>query len=115
MPRPPLLPGSQLQLPLSRRGKGPGLLIFVPKTYTASALGSGQKTLDPEPIQKWAEEGFTVVQIAVDLEKPLDPENQWNMGAWLPRFFLSFPESCDFGQVGIICMFFLVALFDLIA
>jgi carboxymethylenebutenolidase len=53
----------RLQTPLSRRGKGPGLLIFVPAEYNGT--GDSSKTLDPEPLQKWAEEGFAVVEIRI--------------------------------------------------
>src|SRR3954463_6305789 len=57
-----------LQEPLTRRGIGPGLLLIT------SAKDSGRKTrkdaevqknLDPEPLQKWAEEGFVVVEVKV--------------------------------------------------
>jgi len=43
-----------IQPPLSRRGEGPGLLLIVPEDLD---LGSSSKTLDPPPLQKWAEEG----------------------------------------------------------
>lgn len=52
-----------LQPPLSRRGHGPGLVIFVPDTYSTENKGRDSKTLDPPPIQKWAEEGFAVVEV----------------------------------------------------
>jgi carboxymethylenebutenolidase len=39
----------RLQTPLSRRGKGPGLLIFVLAEYNGA--GESSKTLDPEPLQ----------------------------------------------------------------
>ncbi|KAL3417121.1 lea domain protein [Phlyctema vagabunda] len=51
-----------LQPPLSRRGRGPGLLIFLPSHYLPGTQTS-QKSLDPEPLQKWAEEGYCVVEI----------------------------------------------------
>jgi carboxymethylenebutenolidase len=49
-----------LQPPLSRRGTGPGLLILVPGSVD---LNGHEKTLDPPPLQKWAEEGYAVAQI----------------------------------------------------
>ncbi|KIK65649.1 hypothetical protein GYMLUDRAFT_158931 [Collybiopsis luxurians FD-317 M1] len=50
-----------LQPPLTRRGTGPGMIIFLPP---ASAFQPNtEKTLDPEPVQKWAEEGFAVVGV----------------------------------------------------
>lgn len=52
-----------LQPPLSRRGSGPGIIIFLPDPAQLN-LGNGDKPLDPEPVQKWAEEGFAVVGIS---------------------------------------------------
>ncbi|KAJ2916460.1 hypothetical protein MD484_g3950, partial [Candolleomyces efflorescens] len=49
-----------VQPPLSRRGNGPGVLVFLPGPSDEIAPSNGQKPLDPEPIQKWAEEGFAV-------------------------------------------------------
>lgn len=51
-----------LQPPLSRRGSGPALIIFLAADYISQKENSS-KTLDPEPIQKWAEEGFCVVEV----------------------------------------------------
>lgn len=53
----------RLQRPLSRRGKGPGLVIFIPGQDERASLS--KETLDPVPLQKWAEEGFAVVEITV--------------------------------------------------
>jgi carboxymethylenebutenolidase len=53
-----------LQLPLSRRGHGPGLIIFLPSNSVLSLRPSSEKKpLDPEPVRKWAEEGFAVIGI----------------------------------------------------
>jgi carboxymethylenebutenolidase len=57
-----------LQEPLTRRGIGPGLLLITSAKYSgrkARTDGDVQKTLDPEPLQKWAEEGFVVVEVKV--------------------------------------------------
>ena len=68
-----------IQPPLSRRGYGPALLLVVPAEID---LNPSPKTLDPPPLQKWAEEGFAVAQIQVadgvgsglqgDVQKALD-------------------------------------------
>ncbi|KAK7061348.1 hypothetical protein R3P38DRAFT_2828995 [Favolaschia claudopus] len=58
-----LAEGVQLQPPLSRRGTGPGLIAFLPSTSNLSLKSGEDKPLDPEPVQKWAEEGFAVVGI----------------------------------------------------
>ncbi|KAG2013390.1 dienelactone hydrolase [Coprinopsis cinerea AmutBmut pab1-1] len=46
-----------LQPPLSRRGHGPGVLLFLNST---KGVERSPKPLDPGPVQKWAEEGFAV-------------------------------------------------------
>ncbi|KAK8852090.1 carboxymethylenebutenolidase [Apiospora arundinis] len=54
-------PTLTLQPPLSRRGHGPGLVLLVDPVLD---LGScHDKTLDPPPLQKWAEEGYAVAQL----------------------------------------------------
>ncbi|KAJ3809407.1 NTF2-like protein [Lentinula aff. lateritia] len=50
-----------LQPPLTRRGTGPGMIAFLPPS-SAYKPNIG-KPLDPEPVQKWAEEGFAVVGV----------------------------------------------------
>ncbi|KAL1603941.1 hypothetical protein SLS60_005533 [Paraconiothyrium brasiliense] len=57
-----LSPHLTLQPPLSRRGFGPGLVLVVDHY---AQLEVSEKSLDPPPLQKWAEEGFAVVQIKV--------------------------------------------------
>jgi carboxymethylenebutenolidase len=56
-----LAPDIVLQPPLSRRGHGPGLLIILPTVY--EECKGKNETLDPDPLQKWAEEGYAVVRI----------------------------------------------------
>lgn len=54
--------GISLQPPLSRKGHGPGLIVIVP-------AGSHQQHITSDllpPLQKWAEEGFAVVEIRAD-------------------------------------------------
>ena len=55
-------PDISVQPPLSRRGSGPGLLLVVLATLD---LTRHEKTLDPPPLKKWAEEGYAVAQILV--------------------------------------------------
>lgn len=77
-----LAPNVRLQLPLSRRGKGPGLLIFVPDQGRRASKST--KTLEPEPLQKWAEEGFVVIEVTLGevTSRPV-------------RDVLSIQDSCD--------------------
>jgi carboxymethylenebutenolidase len=60
--------GLRLLHPLSRRGHGPGLVVF-----SSDESGSGVRLDDgvPSPLMKWAEEGYTVVEIGANAE----PEN----------------------------------------
>ncbi|KAK0620664.1 carboxymethylenebutenolidase [Immersiella caudata] len=55
-------PKITIQPPLSRRGTGPGLVLIVSSDLN---LSSHEKTLDPPPLQKWAEESYAVAQIAI--------------------------------------------------
>lgn len=56
-----------IQPPLSRRGTGPGLVLIV---SAALDLGSHEKTLDPPPLKKWAEEGYAVAMVRIDDSMP---------------------------------------------
>ncbi|KAA8649608.1 hypothetical protein EYZ11_004327 [Aspergillus tanneri] len=69
----PLLPSSPvislgrnviLQPPLSRCGHGPGLVLMRPGSHAPCELD--KKSLDPPPVQKWAEESYAVVQVTLD-------------------------------------------------
>ena len=51
--------GVGLLLPLTRRGHGPGLILLVPDTTEHLAICDGV----PSPLIKWAEEGYTLIQI----------------------------------------------------
>jgi carboxymethylenebutenolidase len=55
-----------LQPPLTRRGTGPGLIVFLPSSNSIEPRQDAKVSLDPEPVQKWAEEGFAVVGVADD-------------------------------------------------
>ncbi|KAF5981658.1 carboxymethylenebutenolidase [Fusarium coicis] len=69
---PPVLPATRLHIPtasltilepLSRRGSGPGLIILVPETGTATSNTLRIDGCVPSPLMKWAEEGYTVAEI----------------------------------------------------
>lgn len=71
----PLTKNITLQTPLSRRGNGPGLIILLPDNDSQTSA-IPKKILDPEPLKKWAEEGFAVVQVRVtDVEAVEDDCN----------------------------------------
>lgn len=54
-----ITPGVSLLGPLSRRGTGPGVLILTPDFQDSLAIKEGV----PAPMLKWAEEGYTVVEV----------------------------------------------------
>ena len=60
--------GLFLQPPLSRRGRGPGIIMFLPPA--ASPGTARARTLDPDPVHKWAEEGFAVLGIPAGASSP---------------------------------------------
>ncbi|KAF1932456.1 uncharacterized protein M421DRAFT_417172 [Didymella exigua CBS 183.55] len=85
-----------LQPPLSRRGNGPGLILILDHY---ALVEESDKHLDPPPLQKWAEEGFAVVQLLVPGkvedggEFPLDKALE----------VLKSCEACDYGRgVGVV-------------
>jgi carboxymethylenebutenolidase len=87
-----------LQNPLSRYGKGPGLLLLVPKDYKSRSSTDITKTLDPEPQQKWAEEGFAVVEVKVD---PATVEEDCKVGI---EALKNLPQCSSYTTVGVIGM-----------
>jgi carboxymethylenebutenolidase len=65
-------PNIVLQPPLTRRGSGPGLILVLPDA-SQLRLKNGPRLLDPEPVQKWAEEGFAVAALtSSSLQSGLD-------------------------------------------
>lgn len=52
-------PGASLLRPLSRRGTGPGIILLTADAEDPLAIRDGV----PSPLVKWAEEGYTVVEI----------------------------------------------------
>ncbi|ROV95727.1 hypothetical protein VMCG_07623 [Cytospora schulzeri] len=54
-----IMPGVSLLRPLSRRGTGPGMIILTSNYEDPLAIIEGV----PSPLVKWAEEGYTVVEI----------------------------------------------------
>jgi carboxymethylenebutenolidase len=65
-----LSPYVTIQPPLSRCGHGPGLILIRPLCY--ATCQQQNKTLDPEPLKKWAEESFTVAQITLNEKSAAD-------------------------------------------
>ncbi|KAE9365592.1 hypothetical protein N431DRAFT_353906 [Stipitochalara longipes BDJ] len=85
-----------LQTPLSRFGKGPGIILLISKDYTSRASTDISKTLDPEPQQKWAEEGFAVVEVKYDAET-IEEDFRTGIAA-----LKKLPESAAYSTVGVI-------------
>lgn len=53
-----IAPGIRLIDPISRKGRGPGLIVVVDEASSGFVIESGI----PSPAQKWGEEGFCVVE-----------------------------------------------------
>ena len=56
-------PGLTILQPLSRRGVGPGLIVLVSDTGLAGSSALAIENGVPSPLMKWAEEGYTVVEV----------------------------------------------------
>lgn len=90
-------PHLTLQPPLSRRGKGPGLILVLDHY---ALIEASEKHLDPPPLQKWAEEGFAVAQVLVPGK--VDDGGEFPLARALE--VLKACEGCVFGKgVGVVC------------
>jgi len=105
-----LSPNLTLQTPLSRLGRGPGLILLADEN---APLGFSNKTLDPPPLQKWAEEGFAVVQLLVTdglTEGINDAEPKFNEAVEALRWC----RECEFGSgIGVVCMWVFIFILRL--
>ncbi|KAI0384420.1 hypothetical protein F5Y04DRAFT_229251 [Hypomontagnella monticulosa] len=82
--------------PLSRRGHGPSLLLLVDADLD---LRKHEKTPDPPPLHKWAEEGFAVAELRVSKSEG----GQIRNGLRLALSELARLPSCDqVDKIGII-------------
>ena len=54
-----------IQPPLTSRGSGPGIVLLLQNPSCLSTSLQSRRPLDPEPVQKWAEEGFTVAGVTL--------------------------------------------------
>lgn len=93
-----LSPDVILQPPLSRRGYGPGLIILASRDVS---LEKGPNSLDPPPLQKWAEEGYAVVQIT-SVEAASKFAKDWEAAI---EALSALPECIPNDKIGIICWF----------
>lgn len=90
-------PHLTLQAPLSRRGKGPGLILVLDHY---ALIETSEEHLDPPPLQKWAEEGFAVAQVLVPGK--VDDGGEFPLEKALE--VLKGCESCIFGKgIGVVC------------
>lgn len=94
-----------LQPPLSRCGHGPGLILLRPACY--AGCQQDNKSLDPEPLQKWAEESFAVVQITIDVQSSKDLATLLALIKTAKDGLTALPE-CDQGKFGLIGMRFVI-------
>jgi carboxymethylenebutenolidase len=93
-----LKPGLSLQPPLTRRGTGPGLIVLT----TADIYDEKVAERDDAPtaVLRWAEEGYTVVQMSASTIESLGVETVFTEA-------ISALDKCDVCQpkdkVGLIC------------
>ena len=93
----------RLQRPLSRRGKGPALIIFLPDQDHRPP--ASKTTLDPAPLQKWAEEGFAVAEVTIGGLAPSPTRDVLSVQDACERSAAALnalPECTSDGQVGVI-------------
>lgn len=99
-----LQPDVILQPPLSRCGQGPALILIRPSCY--SDCQEQNKSLDPEPLQKWAEESFAVAQVTINPPDSGDPVAMRNM-IWAAKNGLAALPECtnkeEYGIIGGFC------------
>ncbi|KAH8435179.1 uncharacterized protein LDX57_012808 [Aspergillus melleus] len=89
-------PDMTLQTPLSRCGKGPGLVLLRPQSHASC---NDQNTgLDPAPLQKWAEESYAVVQVTIN---PGDESPQERVTRAVDEL-RSLPECDEKHQLGLL-------------
>ena len=58
---------STFQAPLSNVGVGPGMILLVDRC--SDLVDASTHSLDPPPLQKWAEEGYAVVQVHISTDQ----------------------------------------------
>lgn len=86
--------GISLLNPLSRRGKGPGIILLVPRASDVLINEKGA----PSPLCKWAEEGYAVAQIELSawsqIKDPFDVATK--------SLTKNVPEFEDIGSLGLV-------------
>lgn len=96
-----LRPNVTLQPPLSRCGQGPALILIRPSCY--SDCQKHNASLDPEPLQKWAEESFAVAQVTLDSTAGADLAEIRDMFQRAKDGLIALPECTDkdgYGMIG---------------
>ncbi|RBR23698.1 uncharacterized protein FIESC28_03494 [Fusarium coffeatum] len=87
-------PGVSLLPPLSRRGHGPGLVVLTPTSENLLEIKDGV----PSVLIKWAEEGYTVVQIDGSTFAAVDSGNVLSEALEAMRQC----EQYDEGKIGLV-------------
>lgn len=93
-----LKPGVSLQPPLTRLGSGPGLIILTSDEIYDEKVA--QRDDAPTAVLKWAEEGYTVVQISATAAGSSDVKTVFDEA-------IQALEKCDSCQpkdkIGLVC------------
>lgn len=92
--------GVSLQPPLTRLGSGPGLIILTSEEIYDEKVT--QRDDAPTAVLKWAEEGYTVIQVSATAVESSDIKTVFDEA-------LNALEKCDACQpkdkVGLVCRF----------
>ncbi|KAF7354940.1 hypothetical protein MSAN_01408900 [Mycena sanguinolenta] len=101
-----LAEGVILQSPLTRRGTGPGLIAFIPpdSTLNLSPKSGDDKPLDPEPVQKWAEEGFAVVGMVCSISPELDTRDKFAIAVYDARVLAEVVSTIQQDSSRLVCL-----------
>lgn len=101
------LPGISLQPPLTRRGWGPGLILLTTADEYDEAVTHREDA--PTPVLKWAEEGYTVVQISAAAMESAGAEQALSAAVdALDRCDTCRPKH----KIGVVCKLATVAAFQ---
>ncbi|KAK8858798.1 hypothetical protein IAR55_003028 [Kwoniella newhampshirensis] len=100
-PRIPVAPNVLIQPPLTRRGCGPPLVLLLPNIDGPPPISDATPTteqLDPEPVQKWAEEGFAILAIFASKGHP----EEWSFAKALDGGLPLLKEWQDSGDYDVV-------------
>lgn len=88
--------------PRTRRGKGPGLILVLSNLYGPHSQHDLPGHLDPEPLEKWAEEGFAVAQVQLSVDNLFSRDDLGKLFSEALESLARLPECEGNGKVGVV-------------